>query len=344
VSVRRLVLHLDDSRPIWSMPPELADRIRAELPRDWQVVVAEETADGAGDGGGVSEAMLETVAGAEVYMGYGMPEPLFEAAGPSLRWVHSGAAGVASALHPSMLRSTAVLTNSAGIHAEPIADTVLAAVLHFTRGLDWAVDAQRRRTWDKSAWESADAPVREVGELRVGIHGLGGIGSAVARRFVALGAAAVIGTRRRHDTAPVGVRMVSGDDSLARLAEESDVMVVTVPRTPATERSIDARILDRLPQHAIVVAVSRGGVVDENALAERLISGRLRGAALDVFAEEPLGAASPLWTLPNALITPHVSGASHLFWRRQADLILGNLGRYLAGAPLLNTVDKQAGY
>jgi phosphoglycerate dehydrogenase-like enzyme len=341
--LRRLVLHLDDQRPIWSMPAWVATEIRAALPAEWEVVAADEPADGAGDGGEVSPRMLETVRGAEVYLGYGMPEPLFCAAGPSLRWVHSGAAGVGGSLHPSLLASEVVLTNSAGIHAEPIADTVLAMVLFFARGLDWAVRAQRERRWDKAPWEAVDAPVREVSELRVGIHGLGGIGRAVARRFRALGAE-VSATRRHATEAEAGIRLLHGEDALSRLLPVSDVLVVAVPRTPLTRGSVGAAELDRLPRDAVVVAISRGGVVDEPALEDRLRSGRLRGGALDVFAREPLPADSGLWTLPNALITPHVSGASHHFWRRQADLILENIRRYLDGAPLVNTVDQQAGY
>jgi phosphoglycerate dehydrogenase-like enzyme len=94
----------------------------------------------------------------------------------------------------------------------------------------------------------------------------------------------------------------------------------------------------------VLINVSRGDVVDEAALAEALGDGTLRGAGLDVFAREPLPEGSPLWTLPNALLLPHVSGTSHRFWRRETDLIVGNLRRYLAGEPLVNTVDKQAGY
>jgi phosphoglycerate dehydrogenase-like enzyme len=107
---------------------------------------------------------------------------------------------------------------------------------------------------------------------------------------------------------------------------------------------IGARELARLPPGAVVINVSRGGIVDEAALAEALRGGRLRGAGLDVFAREPLPPASPLWALSNVLLLPHVSGTSHRFWRRETDLIVANLRRYLAGQTLLNTVDKQAGY
>lgn len=322
------------------MPGWVAGQVRAALPEDWEVVVPAEPADGTGDGGEPTGALLDAVRGAEIYLGYGAPEPLFRAAGDRLRWVHSGAAGVAGSLHPAMRASDVVLTNSAGIHAEPIADSILAYTLYFARGLDWAVAAQRERRWDKDPWLAAGAPVREVSQLRVGIHGLGGIGEAAAHRFLALGAR-VAATRRRGAEAPEGVELLAG---LGELLPRSDVLVVAVPRTAATEGSIGAAELDRLPAGAVVLVVSRGGVVDEEALAERLASGRLRGAALDVFACEPLPEDSPLWRLPNLLVSPHVSGVSHLFWRRQAALILENLRRYLAGAPLLNTVDKEAGY
>jgi phosphoglycerate dehydrogenase-like enzyme len=107
---------------------------------------------------------------------------------------------------------------------------------------------------------------------------------------------------------------------------------------------VGARGLALLPRGSVVVNVSRGGIVDEGALVDALRAGRLRGAALDVFSTEPLPPSSPLWDLPNALLLPHVSGTSHRFWRRETDLIVANLRRYLAGERLLNTVDKRAGY
>jgi phosphoglycerate dehydrogenase-like enzyme len=138
--------------------------------------------------------------------------------------------------------------------------------------------------------------------------------------------------------------VLAGEGALDRLLSISDYLVVTVPRTAETEGMIGARELALLPGHAVVVNVSRGDVVDEGALAEALRSGALRGAGLDVFRQEPLPPGSPLWGLPNALLLPHVSGTSHRFWRRETDLIVTNLRRYLAGEPLLNSVDKQAGY
>jgi phosphoglycerate dehydrogenase-like enzyme len=340
---RRIVVNLRERRPIWDAPPWALDEIRAAVPGDWECVVLDGPADSGGDGGEVSPEVLEAVRGAEVYLGYGVPRDLFLAARETLRWAHSGAAGVAGSLYPEMLASEVVLTNSAGVHAEPIADTVLAMMLHFARGIDWAVRAQAERRWDKTPFEAADAPVRELAEGTVGLLGLGGIGRAVATRATALGMR-VAALRRSGGEGPTGVEVLGGDGALDRLVSLSDYLVVTAPRTTETEGMIGVRELALLPAGAVVINVSRGGIVDEPALAEALRRGRLRGAGLDVFAREPLPAESPLWGLPNVLLLPHVSGTTHRFWRRETDLIVANLRRYLAGERLLNSVDKHAGY
>ena len=340
---RRIVFNLRERRPIWSAPEWALDEIHAALRGDWELVAIAGPADGTGDGGGVAAEVLDAIRGAEIYLGWGVPRDVFLAAGDSLRWAHSASAGVGGALYPEMRDSEVILTNSAGTHAEPIADTVLAMIAFFARGLDWAVHAQAERRWNKAPFDAADSPIRELAESTVGLLGLGGIGRAVAKRASALGMR-VVATRRSRAEGPPGVEVVTGDGALDRLLSISDYLVVTVPRTAETEGMVGARKLARLPRHAVVINVSRGDVVDERALADALGSGALRGAGLDVFEREPLPAESPLWGLPNALVLPHVSGTSHRFWRRETDLIVGNLRRYLAGEPLLNTVDKQAGY
>lgn len=340
---RRLVINLRDRRPIWAIPPWAVDEIRAALPDGWECVVVDAFADGTGDGRGAGAEAVEAARGAEVYLGWGVPREVFAAGGGSLRWAHSASAGVGGVLYPEMVASEVTLTNSAGTHAEPIADTVLAMILHFARGFDFAVRAQAERRWDKTPWDAIDAPVRELAESTVGLLGLGGIARAVARRAAALGMR-VVATRRSSAEGPSGVEVLRGGDALDRLLSLSDYLVVTVPRTGQTEGMIGARELALLPPGAVVINVSRGDVIDQDALAGALRGGRLRGAGLDVFPREPLEPGSALWTLPNTLLLPHVSGTSHGFWRRETDLIVGNIRRYLAGEPLLNTVDKQAGY
>ncbi len=346
--MRRLVLNLRDVRPVWALPDWAVAEIRDALPDGWELRVVDSPADGCGDGGeGVSPEVLDDVRGAEVYIGYGVPAELFRAAteppSGALRWAHSATAGVGGSLHPAMRGSDVLFTNSAGIHAPPIAETVLAMALYFARGLDHAVRAQRERRWSKDFFEAADTPVGEISAMTLGIIGLGGIGREVARLASALGMR-VLATRRTPTDSARGVELLHGNDALGTLLDRSDLAVVAVPETAATRGLIGRAELDRLGPRGVLINIARGRVVDEAALIDALRTGRLRGAALDVFATEPLPPESPLWELPNVLITPHVSGTTRGFWRRETDLIVENLGHYLRGEPLVNTVDKEAGY
>ena len=358
--MRRAVLDMADRRPAWAMPAWVPAELETALPAGWELVVIEEETSGAGDGASrVHPAVVEAVRGAEIYFGYGIPEALLEA-GPSLRWVHSGAAGVAKSLTPGMLQSPVIFTNSARVHAPPIAETVLGMILFFGRGLDYAVEGKRRGEWWQDPFYAPDTALRELAGSTVGIVGFGGIGSEVARRVASLGARVVALKRRAANagedalTAVAGggslaglIRIVHGEVGLAALLGESDVVVVSAPETPDTRGLLGARELARMKRGALLINVARGKIVDEQALAQALGEGRLRGAGLDVFAEEPLPGDSPFWRLPNVLITPHVSGVTTGFWRRETDLIRRNLVRYLGGAPPAeweNVVDKRAGY
>lgn len=345
---------------MWAMPSWVPKELRAVLPDGWELAVIDVVTDGAGDGATrVDPVVLEAVADAEAYLGYGIHETLLER-GRSLHWVHSGAAGVGKSLTARMLESPVIFTNSAGVHAPPIAETVLAMILHFGRGLDFAVEGKRRGEWWQAPFYAEDAPLLELSASTVGIIGYGGIGREVARRVASLGAR-VLGLGRKprprgtEALEPVqgggslsgAVEVLHGRAGLDHLLAESDVVVVTAPETNETRGLLGADELARMKPGALLVNVARGRIVDEEALIAALRRGRLRGAGLDVFATEPLPSDSPLWTLPNVLLTPHVSGVTRGFWRRETDLILRNLGRLVAGAPLQeweNVVDKRAGY
>ena len=287
---------------------------------------------------------MAAISDAEVYFGFGIPAALFRQA-RRLRWVHSAAAGVGSALYAEMVASDVVLTNSAGVHAIPIAEYVVAGVLHFLRGLDVAIDQQRRSEWLKTEFVRLDAPLREVDTVRALIIGVRGIGGETAKRLSALGARCT-GVRRRVGAGvPPGFADVIALDDLDAALPSHDVVVLAAPVTSETLGVLTAERLDRLPSSAIVVNVSRGALLDEAALADRVASGRLRGAVIDVFQTEPLPPTSPLWRLRSALVTPHVSPVSPgRFWPRALDLFLDNWRRYIQGAPLRNLVDKNAGY
>ncbi len=339
-----LVIDLADARPIFALPESCIATIRAAVP-DWDVVVVQAPAVGTGDGGGAlaPEALEAVAGGAEVYMGFGIPAEVLRA-GPDLRWVHSGAAGVRGSLTPEMIASDVLFTNSAGIHGPPVAETVLATLLHFARGLDLAIRGQREGRWDKRPFDAADSPVRELSRSTVGVVGLGGLGREVAWRAAALGAR-VIGTRRRPEPVELeGVAVLAGESGLNELLETSHYVVLTVPETEETRGMIDAAALRRMRPDAVLVNVGRGGLVDTSALVAALEGGRLRGAALDAFEREPLPAGDPLWSVPGLLITPHTSAYTHAFWERETALIVENLRRYRAGEPLRNMVDKRIGY
>jgi len=349
-----------DLRPIWAMPDWVPQRIREVLSADWDLYVSSEQRDGSGDG--VVRAgpeVLEAVSEAQIYLGWGIPGSIIEA-GRDLEWVHTAVAGVGGSLSSAMLESRVVFTNSAGIHAPPMAETVLGMILHFARGLDLAAEGQRRGEWWQDPFVSGDTPLFELADSTVGIVGFGGIGREVARRVAALGSR-VIGLKRTApspgDAAlePVGgggslesrIELVYGRDGLHRLMGESDVVVVAAPETEESKGLVDEEALELLTRGAVLVNVARGSLIDEEALLDALSTGRIRGAGLDVFWEEPLPEDHPIWDLPNVLLMPHVSPVTRGFWRRETDLIVGNLGRYLAGEPVDrwdNVVDKRAGY
>jgi phosphoglycerate dehydrogenase-like enzyme len=342
---RTLVVDLRSRTPAFRLPDDVAAQLVHATPAGWETQVVQADTESAGDGSrNPSEESCRAIAGAEVYLGFGMPRPLWRAA-TKLRWVHTASAGVASLLFPEMVASDVALTNSAGLYGPPIADHVLAGVMHLLRAFDVAGTLQRSAAWDSARFGTAAAPVREVSESRVLVVGAGGIGAEVARRFSALGAP-VTGVRRNPDKGvPPGFHRVVGPAALDAELPSADVLVLTAPFTPETRALLTAGRLALLPAGAIVCNVARGALVDEPALIEALQNGRLRGAVLDVFSGEPLASDSPLWHLPQVLLTPHVSGVSpHLFWGRLSALFLDNWTRYRAGDPLRNLVDKHAGY
>ena len=317
--------------------------MRAALGAGWEVVAVDAPAASDGDGGSGTPEAQAAARGAEVYVGFGLPAGVVTAARATLRWAHSGTAGVGASL-PHVRGTGIIFTNSAGVHGEPLADWALAAIAYFARGLDVMAAAQREHRWAKEAFTDVAGSVRELRDLRVGVVGLGGLGAPVARRAIALGMR-VAGVRRRPERGgPPGIAWVGGPADLPRLAGESDVLVLTAPQTRETQAVVGRAVLERLPPGAIVVNLSRGALLDEAALVSLLDAGRLRGAALDVFAVEPLPPDHPFWGHPRVLISPHAAAVSERFWERETGLIVENIRRYLAGVPLANVVDPEAEY
>ena len=256
---------------------------------------------------------------------------------PQLRWVHATSAGAGeqvrkAGLSPEALKRV-VITTSSGVHAVPLAEFAILGLLAMAKELPRLIEDQRAR-----AWPEVRRPVRELSGQTLFLLGLGEIGCEVARLGKALGMRTV-GFRRTEGPPPEWVDEVHGPQRLAELADQADAMVVSLPMTEQTAGLVDRAIIERLPASCIFVNIGRGGVVDEPALIDALRDRRIAGAVLDVFATEPLPADSPLWTLPNVLVTPHAAALSARENERIAELFADNLRRYLDGRPLRNVVE-----
>jgi phosphoglycerate dehydrogenase-like enzyme len=335
----KIVLNFTDERSRWAITPSATQKIKQALPKNWELHIIESPVSSRGDGSGVSDELMMAAPGCDVYLGSGVPRDFFLKALPTLKWVHTGSAGVGAALFKELVESDVVLTNSAGIHAPPMAETVLGIMLYFARGFDFATRDQAAGRWDQTAFGTMQSPVAELSGATLGIVGYGGVGHAIAQKARAFDMR-VLATRRTPRPSDDGTALVS----LERLLRESDIVVITVPATPATKRLIGRDELAMLKPSAVLINVARGNIIDEAALIEVLRDKRIRGAGLDVFEQEPLPESSELWQLPNVLILPHVSATTPRFWDRQSDLIIENFQRYLNGQPLRNVVDKQQGY
>jgi phosphoglycerate dehydrogenase-like enzyme len=255
-------------------------------------------------------------------------------AAPALRWVHYTGAGAEHLLTPRFVRSRIRLTNSRGIHTPAVAELAVALLLALAKHLPNRVRAQAAHEWTQ--------------ELNAGVSGktllvigLGSIGSAVARAARGLGMH-VIGVRRSARPGRWAHQVVSYAD-LDSVLPRAEYLVLCAPETHATRGLLDARRLRLVPRGAMLVNVARGGLVDESALIEVLREGRLAGAGLDVFASEPLDPRSPLWDMPNVLITPHYPNV-HGWERPTVERFIDNAQRFLAGRPLRDVIDRQRGY
>ena len=253
-----------------------------------------------------------------------------------LRWIQSASAGVDMLLFPELIESEIVVTNAKGVFEEPIAEWVIGAMLAFATGLHRSVLDQQH-----GEWTSGRSTERLAG-ARLVVVGPGPIGRATATRALALGmSVGLVGRRpRRHET----FGDVLGVDQLHRGLAEADHVLDALPLTDATKGLFDAPAFAAMGPHARFYNVGRGATVDEPALVEALRSGTIAGAALDVFATEPLPPDSPLWTLPNVIVSPHISGDIEGWERQVVSLFVENARRFAAGEPLSNLVDKQAGH
>ena len=268
--------------------------------------------------------------------------PEFLKKASNLRWVQVQSAGVDRylSLKPLMENDKLVLTNFRGIHGPAIADHAMAMLLSLTRNLNHSAAHQRNSQWKKDS--PPVASIALAGKTMM-VVGLGGIGSEIAQRANGFGMR-VIGTRRSDTPSADYIERVGKPKDLLEMLPEADVVALAVPLTPETQNLLDTKAFAAMKEGAYLINIARGKVVNTDAMMEALKSGRLAGAGLDVTEPEPLPSKHPLWQQPRVIITPHIAGRSKVTNQRRSALTLENLRRFGAGEPLLNVVDKEAGY
>jgi glyoxylate/hydroxypyruvate reductase A len=324
-------VHVENSKrsdPVFRVTPELFAAAAARHPD----VAARVTATFGEDLADFDRAMQT----AEAMIGWRLPTQGLRERAPRLRWVHLKGAGVEHLQPLDWVPPGLVLTNNRGVHAPKAGEFAATAILMLNARIPELLAQQREHRWR----QLFSTPV--AGKTLV-IVGVGAMGGAAARRARGLGLT-VVGVRRsgrRH----AAVHEMHPPERLDELLPRADFLLLTVPLTRATRHLIGRPQLDRLRPEAGLVNMARAGVVDYQALAEKLRAGQLAGAVLDVFDPEPLPAESFLWDTPRLVMTPHVSSDDAArYTPLTLDLFFGNLRRYLAGRPLRNRVDLQREY
>ena len=281
------------------------------------------------------EELRRVIGEVEVMLAFRPPRGIWAGA-RRLKLIQMMGAGVDALLPAPDLPSTVRVTNARGLHGAQMSEFALAMMLALTKRIPRALEQQRAHLWKIYG-------MPQLSGKTLGILGLGAIGAAVGEKARAFGMR-VIGTQREAKPLPGVDLVLAGPEGTRRVLAESDYLVVLLPLTPETRGSIGARELDALKPGAYLVNLARGGIVDESALLERLRSGRIAGAASDVFASEPMPPGDPLWEAPNLIVTPHVAGLEPDYMKRLMELAVDNLARLERGEPLRNEVDRTRGY
>jgi phosphoglycerate dehydrogenase-like enzyme len=322
--------------PIWILPRPFVDELRRQFPQHTFLEAWDR------------ETLRRLLPVADVAFTPFVDRDVFPSA-TRLRWVQSPAVGVGTLMFPELLASQVMITSARGIRARAIAEHVIAVTLAFARQLPLAMRYQISRHWAQNELEGPGSSIRSIADLRMGIVGFGSIGVEIAKLASPLGVR-VSAIRRRPGDPLIASNVTSRlenvwpPERLLDLLAVSDVVVLSLPHTPDTSRLIGRAELNRIKRGAFLVNIARGKLIDDAAVIEALRDGRLGGAALDVFTREPLEPSSPYWELPNVIITPHTAGAMHDFWTPLVALFAENLRRFERGDPLMNAVDKTAGY
>jgi phosphoglycerate dehydrogenase-like enzyme len=285
------------------------------------------------------ESVLASVPDADIMLCWRILPEVFAKAS-RLRWIQFGSAGIDHTLFPELIQSDVILTTLSGIHRTPVAEHVMALMLAMSHRLDIAIKQQCERVYDRLP---ISTEADELCGKTVGILGLGKIGEEIARLCSAFGMR-VIGTKQNIEKPIQYVEKVFSPSEMDIVLAESDYIVLVLPLTHRSVGLIGRREIEMMKTGARIVNVARGAMIDTAALIDALNSGRIAGAALDVFDVEPLPADSPLYDAPNVIITPHVAGANPKYAERAFEIFRANLHAFESGGSMINVFDRSRGY
>lgn len=326
----KILLAIHHRFELWNAPEWLGPRLRQDFPEHQFVQLTD------------LDNLATEIIDAEVLVGWQLRPEQFKAA-KKLQWIHATTAAVHQLMFPEVVVSDVRVTNSTEIHGRVVAEHAIALVLALAKGLPWVGRYQQQHHWaQQDLWQSFGRP-REIAGATLGVIGLGAIGRESVRLAKTLGMR-VIAMREHPERGREGADEIFGPGELEQLLAQCDYALLAAPLTPRTQTLFNDRAFEKMRRDACFLNVSRGALVQEDALVRALRDRQIRAAALDVFQTEPLPADSPLWDLENLFITPHTAALTEKLWERHFVRISENLRRYVDGAPLLGEVDKQRGY
>jgi len=258
----------------------------------------------------------------------------------NLRWLQAAEAGMERVLFPELNKSNVVVTNMARMFAPAISETCIAMLLSLTRGFNKFYYPQ----FQKRTWNAVRDPLVEVNGMTMGIVGMGGIGQAVAKKAYYGFDMKVLATDAKPMAKPISVDTLREPGWFMEMVPQVDILVSAAPSTPDTAELFNAKVFRAMKKTAYFISLSRGALVDEDALTQALKEGWIAGAGMDPNRVEPLPSSSSLWDCPNLIITCHSAGFAPQRQTRLIGLLTDNVRRYTSGLPLMNVVDKPRGY
>ncbi len=326
----KVLLAIHHRFELWNAPEWLGARLQQAFPAQQFLQLTD------------LDNLAKEIVDAEVLVGWQLRAEQFKEA-KKLRWIHATTAAVHQLMFPELVASDVRVTNSTEIHGPVVAEHAIALVLALAKGLPWATELQQKHRWgQQDLWRSFARP-REVAGATLGVIGLGAIGRESVRLAKALGMR-VIAVREHPERGAEGADQVFGPAQLHDVLAQSDYVLLAAPLTPRTQALFHDGTFEKMRNDACFLNVSRGALVNEDALRRALRERKIRAAALDVFLTEPLPADSALWDVENLFITPHTAALTEKLWERHFIRICENLRRYASGKPLLGEVNKQKGY